>query len=119
VSKRINERGNAIYDSFHPVRERYYYDQRLVFSRRRRGWRQYDTDQDAWYFGVWVQLERRMVLVFAEGDASLIVCPTVESFRAELASMAAFYGDPPPAWTVIDADGRVTRIYDPRPALED
>ena len=80
------------------------------------GWEQYDTDQDAWYFGIWVHATTRRVLTYAEGDLTLVECHTADTFRAELASMAEFHGDPPPAFTVLDVDaGTVTRHYAERP----
>jgi len=78
-------------------------------------WTQYDTSQDAWYFGVWVDVETRTILTYAEGDVSRVVCPTVETLRAELASMADFYGDPPPMAIGYDLDGTRTEYYDERP----
>jgi hypothetical protein len=54
-----------------------------------------------------------------EGDLIIVDCPTVESFKAELAHMAEFYGEPPPAFVVIDTDtGNVTEVYDKRPEVE-
>lgn len=80
------------------------------------GWAQYDTEQDAWYFGVWVHVRKRLILTYAEGDLSLVTCPSIASFRNELAHMAEFYGDPPPAAVIIDCDeGTRTEIFDPRP----
>ncbi|KKK75288.1 hypothetical protein LCGC14_2875210, partial [marine sediment metagenome] len=78
--------------------ERYYWD----FGPCGPGttWKQYDTNQDAWYFGVWVHPEKRLVLTYAEGDLSLVECPSVETFKAELAAMEKRYGDPPPAAAV-------------------
>ena len=118
-STHTNKRGNAVKSwGCGAARafcggERYYWD----FGPCGPGttWKQYDTDQDAWYFGVWVEPERRLVLTYAEGDLSLVECGTAESFKAELANMAEFYGDPPPAFTVIDQDGTVTQHYDTRP----
>ncbi len=112
---RTNGFGNVIHDSFHLNRERYYYDQKLVFGKAS-GWVQYDTDQDASYFGVWVNVGRREIVTFAEGDESLAVCPTAESFRDEINAMAEFYGDPPPAFRSLDTEtGQVTEYYDERP----
>jgi len=80
------------------------------------GWRQYDTEQDASYFGVWVCRETLETLTYAEGDWSLVTCSTHEAFDDELASMARFYGAPPPAFVVIETEtGGVTRYYDERP----
>ena len=41
------------------------------------GWQQYDTDQDAWYFGIWVNLKTLQTLTYAEGDVVLITAPSV------------------------------------------
>jgi hypothetical protein len=84
------------------------------------GWRQYDTTNAAWYFGVWVHIGDRKIVTFAEGDLITVDCPTVETFKAELDHMAEFYGDSPPAFTVIDTElGKVTAIYDLRPDVQD
>lgn len=96
--------------------ERYYFDFLEGFFDG--GWRQYDTDQDAWYFGVWVNIERREILTYAEGDISLRACASVESLKEQLESMAKFYGDPPPAFTAIDTStGQVTHYIDERPKV--
>ena len=88
-----NQRGNTITRSFHPYRERYHYDLKRCPSSK--GWWQFDTDQDAPYFGVWVNPKRREILTFAEGDETLVTCPTEESFTAEVAGLVEFYGPPP------------------------
>lgn len=96
--------------------ERYRYDFELC--RGCDGWKQYDTDQDAWYFGVWVHLGRKMVVTYAEGDEYVTSYPTAEALREELVRMAKFYGDPPPAFTVIDMDAKtITNVYDTRPEV--
>ncbi len=112
MSQEINERGNIVERSFLDA-DRYLFDFRLCSPQK--GWKQYDTNQDAWYFGVWVHPERREILTYAEGDVISIKCPTIQSFQAELNVMAEFYGDPPPAFTVIRPDGKRTRFYDKRP----
>ena len=115
---RTNARGNHVASCFvGPHRDRYHYD--FEACRAEDGWRQYDTDQDAWYFGVWVHPARREIVTFAEGDESRVSCPSPDSFRAELAAMAEFYGPPPPAFIVIDDHGQVTKVYDPRPTGEE
>jgi ABC-type transport system substrate-binding protein len=63
--------------------------------QKEKGWKQYDTSQDAWYFGVWVHPEKRVIITYAEGDITVVRCPTNESYHAELKSMAEFYGPPP------------------------
>lgn len=115
-----NERGNLVRD-LTPRRvngSRYDFDNMLVWPgcKRYAGWAQYDTNQDAEYFGVWVNVERRLTLTYAEGDVKMVYCPTVESFRAEMEDAARFYGPTPPAFIVIDRAGTVTKVYDQRPA---
>ena len=90
--------------------DRYRYDSGQCSPRQ--GWVQYDTSQDAWYFGIWVHPERREILSYCEGDETLVTCPTQEIFAAELAEMATFYGPPPPAAIGVDADGTTTYYYD-------
>ena len=75
-------------------------------------WVQYDTDQDAWYFGVWVNPDTRMTVTYAEGDLYVCTYDDDDAFSAGLDSMQEFYGDPPPAFTCIDLDGSVTRVID-------
>lgn len=111
---RINERGNTIQTDFFMDRDRYYYDHRLGSE-----WKQYDTDQDAPYFGVWVNVSKRKILTYAEGDLIMCICPTLDSFRAELETMSEFYGSPPPAMRTISADGTITEYYDTRPTADD
>jgi len=112
---RTNDRGNTVkswgYETRALAEDRYYWD-----SGPCAGWTRYDTDQDASYFGVWVDIEGRRILTYAEGDLSLVECPTEETYKAELASMAEFYGEPPPAFKVIHEDGSRTDIYDERPS---
>jgi hypothetical protein len=77
------------------------------------GWRQYDTSQDAWYFGVWYHTGRRVTVTYAEGDETIVVCHTEEAWKAELREMAEFYGEPPPAFRTIDTEtGQVTHYID-------
>ena len=92
---------------------RYYYDFGPL-----RTWQQYDTREDASYFGVWVDLEGMRTFTYAEGDRTLVECPTRATFQAELDDLARFYGPPPPAFVGIDHDGTVTNFYADRPSLE-
>lgn len=79
--KSINERGNTIWRSFHPS-SRYVID--FADDFKTSGWEQYDTNQDAEYFGVWVHREKLLTLTYAEGDWALVECPDVASFNAEI-----------------------------------
>ncbi len=94
---------------------RYFYDLALL----PRGWKQYDTTQDASYFGVWIHQQKMEVMTYAEGDRSLVQCQTLEAFKAELAEMEKFYGPVPPAFVGIDpAAGTVTDYIVERPTAQ-
>ena len=95
--------------------DRYIFD--FDYCASKKGWKQYDTDQDASYFGIWVHLEDRLILTYCEGDLTLVDCPDNEHLKSELDSMAETYGDPPPAFKVIDGDGTLTHYFDERPAV--
>lgn len=112
MSAEINDRGSDVRRRFFCGRERYTYD--FGPCGPNSGWRQFDTDQDASYFGIWVHEGKRQILTFAEGDETLVTAPTAEIFRAELAALADFHGAPPPAFIVIGSDGSRTDVFDPR-----
>ena len=111
----INDRDNIIH-RFWRSDERYKFD--FDLCTKARGWLQYDTDQDAWYFGVWVNIDQMQTLTYAEGDITLVTCLTLEYFKAELDDAEQFYGAPPPMAIAIDGDGKVTKFYDTRPSVE-
>jgi len=92
VLKRIESDGNHrkrgdcdLYELFRPG-ERYEYDCGLG-----EGWEQYDTSQDAPYFGVWVNKKTFMTLTYAEGDVTLCKCHTAEVFNNEIREMNECY----------------------------
>ena len=111
---RTNARDNVIHDMFLPD-ERYSID--FADDFKSEGWKQYDTDQDAHYFGVWVNLKKRLTLTYAEGDWSLVVCQDDAHLKAELADMEQFYGPLPYCAVSYDMDGGKTEYYDERPTL--
>lgn len=57
----------------------------------RSGWQQYDTNQDAHYFGIWVNLRTLQVITYCEGDLTLTSAHCYNAMWEELQSMAAFY----------------------------
>lgn len=118
----INERGNEVYcDEEADVRmgiargaDRYDYDFNDAF--RSAGWRQYDTTQDSGSFGVWVFVAQCKVFTYCEGDRILVECPSMDAFKLEMQHMQTFYGEPPPAFRVLDAcSGQITEIFGERP----
>ena len=111
-----NSNGCVVTNSFHPCIDRYVFDFKRCDGGD--GWEPYDTDQDASYFGVWVRLETRETVTYAEGDITHVQAPNEEAFKAELASMAEFYGDPPPAFRMITSDGQIIEAVGARPGEE-
>ena len=101
----VNEHGNTVMRSFLQNGDRYKFD--FGFCQAADGWKQFDTDQDAWYFGVWVHPDRREIVTSAEGDATRVQCPETESYAAEIYHMCDFYGTTP-EFVVIDPE-KVTR----------
>lgn len=85
-----NERGNGVYRMFCPA-ERYLVDFADDFNSE--GWEQYDTDQDASYFGVWVNRTKFLTLTYAEGDWTLVRCPDAARYNAEIENANQFYGE--------------------------
>jgi hypothetical protein len=88
MGERVNERGNRVIETYLLDTERYSFDRTLLPL----GWKWFDTDEDASYFGIWVHPTRRRIKIFAEGDVIDIHCETVESFRAELVVLEEFHG---------------------------
>jgi len=108
---RENDSGNAIYDYFmHTERYRWDFDQDF----RADGWEQFDTDQDAHCFGIWVNRKMLAVFSYAEGDLHLSLAPNKEQFLDEIRSMLNFHGQSP-AFVAIDPNaGTITEVYDDR-----
>ena len=107
----INERGNEVIRMFEPEADRYCFD--FKHCTPSKGWLQFDTDQDAHYFGVWVNKSKRWIVTYAEGDVTIVKCPTVESFNMEIKGMCEFYGVEANIRT-IDLDGTYTKYYQDR-----
>lgn len=81
---------------------------RYVFDFRWRlpkhGWRQFDTSEDASYFGIWVNKIQMRVTTYCEGDLIEIWAPNEKAFNAEIEEMCAFYAKRP-AFIVLAEDG--------------
>jgi hypothetical protein len=108
-----NERGNAVIRLFTPD-ERYLVDFAPDFAAE--GWQQFDTSQDAAYFGVWVNRSKRLTLTYAEGDWVLVECPDDPCYFAEIRDAIRFYGEGCIAVCVRD-DGHITRYRQDREAM--
>lgn len=55
------------------------------------GWAQFDTGQDAPYFGIWVNPIKREIITFCEGDTTHTTCSTSKDFADQLREMIDFY----------------------------
>lgn len=86
----INSRGNVVERSHSAYHDRYAYD--FDFCRPSFGWQQFDTDQDASYFGAWVNKRMLKTLTYAEGDLIVVTCPDPHHYNLEIMDMCRFYG---------------------------
>lgn len=73
----------------HLSADRYYFDFDADFVKD--GWLQFDTGQDAWYYGVWVNPKHLWTLSYCEGDVCLVICSDVGHYNAEIREMCAFH----------------------------
>jgi hypothetical protein len=62
--------------------DRYRYDFGLCSYAN--GWAQFDTAQDASYFGTWANPTRLLIFSYCEGDTTLKEAASPEEFAAEL-----------------------------------
>ena len=93
--------------------DRYYYDRTLLAQ----GWQQYDTEEDAWYYGIWINTEKLATFTYAEGDTSHVIAPNVEAFRAELARLCQYHPQVP-AFISIDVEaGSITHHFETKPEV--
>jgi hypothetical protein len=79
--------GNEMHLWFMLYGSRYPFDEVLC----RDGWIQFNTDQDASYFGVWVHYAKQQTVTYCEGDISLVICKTPEEYDQEIKEMESFY----------------------------
>ena len=60
-----NDRGNTVHSrTVYTIQDRYFFDGKMC--TRALGFEQFDTEQDASYFGVWVNREERATVTYAE-----------------------------------------------------
>ena len=105
-----NKYGNSVWRCFADS-ERYLIDFAEEFTAE--GWKQFDTDQDAAYFGCWVNPSRCLTLTYAEGDWTLVDCPSADTYNAEVRRWIEFYGEGRES-LVIDTDGTATEFRQDR-----
>ncbi len=95
--------------------DRYYFDFALDYKK---GWQQFDTSSDAWYFGIWVNTQSMQVLEYCEGDIYLRTYHTRFDMKEALTKLEEFHGEPPPAFISINENGEVSHVYDERPTIQ-
>ncbi|HHQ4483277.1 TPA: hypothetical protein ACSP1H_003821 [Aeromonas veronii] len=93
--------------------DRYHYDRTLLAQ----GWQQYDTEEDAWYFGIWIHTEKLETFTYAEGDTSHVIAPNVEAFRTELARLYLHYPQAPTFISIDPEAGVVTPHFETKPEV--
>ena len=101
----------AFLDSYNNEQERYIVD--FAENRLKEGWLQFDTRQDAPYFGVWMNPLKLQTLSYAEGDWSLVTCDDKDSYNQEIESAIEFYDEGRIA-LAIDRDGNSTEYRQDR-----
>lgn len=85
-----NDRFNDVLSTSH------YLDKGVIEGAEDRhceGWRQFTTDQDAHYFGFWVNPSKLQTLCYAEGDWTLVSCADAEHYNAEILCACEFYDE--------------------------
>jgi hypothetical protein len=100
----INRQGNRLFRLFWST-ERYVVD--FASDYQALGWQQFDTELDAWYFGVWVNPTTYQTLTYAEGDWTLVTCDGPAGYTREIRAAISFYGEGFVA-KAIDRDGTLT-----------
>jgi hypothetical protein len=113
-NEEVNVRGNTVLRGFHENGSRYIYDQRLLGENS--GWQQFDTNQDAEYFGVWINPNKRETFTYCEQDLIHVKCPSNSSYNREIRDLVEHYTQAPSCKT-IGADGSVTEYYEDAPLL--
>ena len=91
---------------------RYFFDNLLLDQ----GFRQFDTEQDAHYFGVWINKKTRTMVTYAEGDLTVTYCPSDSAYSAELKALCEFHR-PGCAFKTIGPEG-ITEYFEDRAEFE-
>jgi len=110
--QRTTEHGVTVYEN-QLGENRYEFDSLCTAES---GWQQFDTKEDASWFGIWAHKEEHLVVIYAEGDAEVHQFPDENAWKAQLKTMREQYGPPPHQATIIDTENReATRIYGEQP----
>jgi hypothetical protein len=80
---------STITRGFTPNGDRYVFDHKLCTAAK--GWAQFDTSQDAWYYGNWVNPITLQIVSHVEGDQTHIQYDDEAEFISGLAEMIRWY----------------------------
>ena len=111
AQKGLDTHGNEIIRSFDGGTDRYAFD--FDHCTAEDGWLQFDTNEDAHYFGIWVHKEKQQIVQYMEGDISQTQCASAETFNAAIADMCAAYSKAAHIRTISE-DGTYTKYYQDR-----
>lgn len=101
-----NTNGCGIERRFFLGRDRTHYDFNECSSSN---WCQFETNQDDIQFGIWVNIQDRIVITFTEGEEYRVLASDEKSFRNELSDLLKSYR-PGPSLSVI-GDNTVTQYF--------
>ena len=76
---------NLIHRGFIMNGDRYIFD--FEYCSKKTGFQQYDTTQDAWYFGTWVNIKELSTVTYAEGDVTVKLLKDAQAMKEELERM--------------------------------
>jgi hypothetical protein len=99
-----NARDNTVHRYFWSA-DRHVIDHASDFEKM--GWEQFDTDQDDWYFGVWVNRKLLFTLSYSEGDWILVSSDSNAGYNREIQALI-HYHDEGVIMRSLDADGKLT-----------
>lgn len=76
-------------DRIHIDADRYLFDFKLC--QYAQGWAQWNTTQDASYYGTWINPFRLAIVNYAEGDVTVTKCVSEAEFKAAARETAAWH----------------------------
>ena len=98
--------GNTLRETFLMEGDRYIFDFQMSVDH----WLQLDSENDASFFGNWVNPTTRRTLSYLEGDLYLVECADDESYDREVASICADNAEAP-FMVAIDVDAKTRTEY--------
>ena len=69
--------------------DRYRFDYDICSYKK--GFAQIDTNEDASYFGNWVNFKNLELVTYCEGDLTVVKCENIEEFKNQLLKVVSWY----------------------------